>query len=439
MDHPKTSLRGDGKRFEEGWMEMLDTERSASPAPAALGVGVLRGGRIVQASQGLAALFGFSPREMIGVHHCALCSLHGPAEGSEGSHGCVSPGVPKCGSAGREVRFRRNDGTEFQGRCALSEMQGDTLADLIIWSVEDTAVRREIDDRWRRKCEDLRLLIDSVPAMSIAYDENLRCVFANRRFAEFFGMTATSIVGKHLREVIGEEAYLEVKVHFDRVLAGHQTGYERIRRLPDGQCVHLGVELIPDIREDGRVRGLFAVTSDITEHKREQERIRYLAQHDSLTGLPNRMLFYDRLAQAMRSAKRNRDSVALLYVDLDAFKAVNDNLGHDAGDALLVSVARRLRDVVRDSDTIARLGGDEFTVILPGIRSRADVEAIARATVSAFSTPLHLDDLDRDIAVGVSVGMAIYPNDAEDADALVRAADTSMYKAKKSRGGRPAS
>jgi diguanylate cyclase (GGDEF)-like protein len=175
------------------------------------------------------------------------------------------------------------------------------------------------------------------------------------------------------------------------------------------------------------------VTTDITEHKREEDRIRYLAQHDSLTGLPNRMLFYDRLAQAVRLAKRDSRQFALLYLDLDAFKPVNDNLGHDAGDELLMIVAKRVHDLMRDSDTVSRIGGDEFTVILPDVKSRVDVGTIAQKLVVALAAPYCLKSCNEGVEIGTSIGIAVYPTDAEDADALIKAADTAMYEAKKVR------
>src|SRR5437660_1418558 len=123
----------------------------------------------------------------------------------------------------------------------------------------------------RDDAQELRLIADNLPAMSTAYDENLVCRFASRRFADFFGFTTQSIVGKHLRQVIGEAPYREVKPYFDRVLAGHRTTYKRTRVMQNGEKRHLEVELIPHVASDGQVRGLFAVTSDVTERKREEQ------------------------------------------------------------------------------------------------------------------------------------------------------------------------
>lgn len=169
---------------------------------------------------------------------------------------------------------------------------------------------------------------------------------------------------------------------------------------------------------------------EIVERKRAEESIQRLAHHDSLTGLPNRLLFNDRLDQAISLAKRDSRQFALLYLDLDRFKAVNDTLGHAAGDELLQGVAARVRQQVRESDTVARVGGDEFTVILRDISRREVAELVAGKITAAVAAPFQLDKRKYSVDIGISVGVAVYPSDGQDADTLVRAADAAMYNAK---------
>jgi len=171
------------------------------------------------------------------------------------------------------------------------------------------------------------------------------------------------------------------------------------------------------------------------ERDLENERRRYerLASHDALTGLPNRRLFQDRLEQAVARAQRRRRQVALLYVDLDNFKDVNDSFGHEAGDALLVACAERLVGLVRAEDTVARLGGDEFAVVLLDVRGREGARLVAAKLLEAFGTPFRLRG--RDVAVRASVGIALYPNDAGHGTGLMRAADVAMYQVKQSGKG----
>ena len=294
----------------------------------------------------------------------------------------------------------------------------------------DITARKRSEQALRDSAEKLRMFADNVPAMTVSWDENLRCRFANKAFAEFFGVAVEDILGKHVREVIGEEVYRGIEGHFVQVLQGHPVTYQRTRKLENGESRYIEVKLLPQIADQGKVAGCFAVTTDITEHKLAEERIQRVAHHDSLTGLPNRLLFNDRLDQAMSLARRESSQFALLYLDLDKFKPVNDTLGHAAGDELLQGVATRIRQQVRESDTVARVGGDEFTVILPGIGRREEAETVARKIIAAFASPFQLDSQKRSVGIGTSIGIALYPADALDADALVRAADAAMYRAK---------
>ncbi len=229
---------------------------------------------------------------------------------------------------------------------------------------------------------------------------------------------------------MGEEAYREVEGHFVQVLRGHPVTYQTTRKLQNGESSYLEVKLLPHLGDRGQVLGCFALTTDITEHKLAEERIQRVAHHDSLTGLPNRLLFNDRLNQAISLAKRDSRQFALLYLDLDKFKPVNDTLGHTAGDALLQAVATRIRREVRESDTVARVGGDEFTVILPDIARREEAETVAKKIVAALAVPFQLGNQKQGTDIGTSIGIALYPADARDADTLIKAADAAMYSAK---------
>jgi diguanylate cyclase (GGDEF)-like protein len=179
---------------------------------------------------------------------------------------------------------------------------------------------------------------------------------------------------------------------------------------------------------EGKITHFISILEDITAQKEIAARIEYLAQHDTLTGLPNRSLFYDRLRQALAQAKRNAQMSALMFIDLDRFKRVNDTLGHHVGDLLLQSVAQRIKDCVRESDTVARLAGDEFTVLLPQVEKHQDAAAVAEKIVAALTEPFQLDG--HEVHSGGSIGIAIYPEDASDSEALIKCADTAMYIAK---------
>jgi len=293
-----------------------------------------------------------------------------------------------------------------------------------------SALRR----RMRDTAAQLRLFADNIPAMTVSWDEHQRCRFANKAYLAFFCPAMDAVEGKHLREILGEHNYQRNEHHFVRALQGHLVAYERIHELPNAESRHLAIKLLPHFGDHGKVQGFFSVITDITEYKLTEERIQRVAHHDSLTGLPNRLLLNDRLDQAISLARRDSRQFALLYLDLDKFKPVNDTLGHAAGDQLLKEVAARIRHLLRESDTLARVGGDEFIVILPDIAGRAVAETVVRKIVSALAAPFLLGDPKHSIEIGASIGIAVYPADGNGADALVKAADNAMYSAKQTGG-----
>lgn len=168
------------------------------------------------------------------------------------------------------------------------------------------------------------------------------------------------------------------------------------------------------------------------ERKMLHSRLRHMAQHDQLTGLPNRTLFLDRLESAVTGAARRQAHLAVLYLDLDEFKHVNDTLGHAVGDQLLREVAQRLTDCVRGADTVGRLGGDEFVVLLDGIERATDGAKVAKKIVAAFAAPFAL--AAGTVRVSPSVGIAVYPEDGRSVDGLIGHADAAMYRAKRAQG-----
>lgn len=188
----------------------------------------------------------------------------------------------------------------------------------------------------------------------------------------------------------------------------------------------LGARLLKSLaRAVGERDGLRTALAAVKEQKRH---FRGLAYHDQLTGLPNQRLFADRLSQAIAHSTREGSHLAVLYLDLDGFKAVNDSLGHSLGDRVLVELANRIRGSVRGADTVARLGGDEFAVLLPQVTGAADAHRVAEKVLDAVRIPFGLDGSA--IAISASVGVGLFPDDGESAGALVRSADAAMYRAK---------
>ena len=394
----------------------------------------------------------------------------------------------------------------------------------------------------------LRLVADNVPAL-IAYYEptSLRCVFANKGYAEANGWSVDSIIGKTVREAIGEEAWRVIEPQVERVLKGEKVEYVRPLILPNGEQRVVEVHLIPHFDERSQMLGVFVLITDITRHhlaereirdseermrkfaaatsegiffhkngiltdvneallaitgyKREEmighelwefipgewhqtmsdymregredtyeaevvhknghriavelvgktvflkgeahrlgalrditarrhaeARIQYLAHHDMLTGLPNRAYLTERLTTILALARRHGTLVAIMFIDLDNFKTVNDLLGHHVGDVLLKEVAVRIKEVLREADMVSRLGGDEFLVILADFAAPEDAAKVAEKLLQVISAPIELEG--RELCANASIGISVFPRDGDNADDLIRHADAAMYSVK---------
>lgn len=253
--------------------------------------------------------------------------------------------------------------------------------------------------------------------------------WVNPAFARLSGYSGDELIGQTPRVLkSGQQSKEYYQTLWDTISRGHNWSSETVERAKDGRIYTVSQSITPMLDEEGKVTHYIAIHEDITAQKETRERIQYMAHYDALTGLPNRALFYDRLQQALILAKRNRGGLALLFMDLDGFKKVNDTQGHQAGDLLLVEVARRLSQCIRESDTVARLGGDEFTVILNNAHEQHSVSHIAEKIIAEISRPF---DLGGESAhIGISIGISRYTEDASSEDELVKNADEAMYAAK---------
>ena len=260
-------------------------------------------------------------------------------------------------------------------------------------------------------------------------DDKGKVLEINPAFTRITGFDAADIVGRPASLMRSHHQDAEFYERFWHELErdGRWDG-ELWSRTSDGG-VFLERRSVRAVRDaDSRVTHYVSVFNDITEERQKDERIRHLAFHDSLTGLPNRMLLEDRLKQAVAVAAREHQHLALMFIDLDQFKSVNDGLGHHVGDLLLQQVADRIRARMRSSDTLARLGGDEFVVLLRGVRRGEDCAHLAHEILDALAEPVQV--LSHRIHIGGSIGLAVYPEDGADGETLMKNADTAMYAAK---------
>lgn len=260
-------------------------------------------------------------------------------------------------------------------------------------------------------------------------DADLRILAINPAYSEITGIAADAAMGHKpsiLTDCDGDIA--AAGQMFENARATGRAKGECWARRKDGEryAARVGISAIAD--ELGHVTQYVVVLSDITASKLDEERIRRQASHDSLTGLPNRALFLDRLNQSVANARRTGQMVGLMFIDLDGFKLVNDTLGHDMGDLLLQEAGMRLAQCVRSGDTVARLGGDEFTVTMPNLSEYPNAPLIAGRILEALRKPFDL--AGKEAFVSASIGITIFPDDAADAATMLKNADAAMYRAK---------
>ncbi len=260
-------------------------------------------------------------------------------------------------------------------------------------------------------------------------DRDGRIVWANEAFSRLSGYAAHETLGRSPAMLKSgrqdAEFYREL---WQTILAGSVWRGKVVERRKDGSLYAVDETITPLCDAAGNITHFIATLHDITSRKKEGGRDHFLAYHDSLTGLPNRALFLRLLEQALAHCARGGRRLAVLFVDLDHFKSVNDTSGHRMGDLLLVTVAERLRASVRKSDVVARLSGDEFTVIETDLVDSGPARALARTLVRALGRPFMLKG--RDVQVGASVGISIYPDDGTSPEELLQRADLAMYRAK---------
>jgi len=277
----------------------------------------------------------------------------------------------------------------------------------------------------------LAAIVENSEDAIFSRDLNRNILTWNDAAEKLFGYSATEIIGKHISLLVPpDQVELATQVRKKLMLGQSVPPFDTVRLTKGGGRIEVSLSQSPIRDAAGRIVAASLIFRDISARKRAEEKIRQLAHYDNLTGLPNRALLYDRLERAIRLAKREHYEVALMFIDLDRFKSVNDTLGHAAGDELLKIVAERIQGRLRASDTVARIGGDEFLAILPKIPDRGDVTNVATKILDTLSSPFKLGSTGQTATIGASIGIAIYPADAEEVDALVKAADRSMYEAK---------
>jgi diguanylate cyclase (GGDEF)-like protein/PAS domain S-box-containing protein len=300
---------------------------------------------------------------------------------------------------------------------------------------EDITERKRVEEELYRAHHMLQTILDTIPQRVFWKDRNCTYLGCNRILATDAGLNnPAEIIGKNDFDLAWSET-AEVYRADDKLVmeqGSAKLGYEEIQDRPGGGQMWLRTSKLPLWDREGKVIGVLGTYEDITERKLAEERVQFLAYYDALTGLPNRVLLRDRLSQALAAARRQGNKVALLFLDLDRFKIINDSLGHSVGDLLLQEVGERLKRCVREQDTVARLGGDEFLIVLTNVKDIPDAAVAGERFMDAMTPGFAIQG--HALNISCSLGISIFPEHGGDSETLIKNADAAMYSAKD--GGR---
>jgi diguanylate cyclase (GGDEF)-like protein/PAS domain S-box-containing protein len=407
-------------------------------------------------------MYGYGPGELDGKPTAALytdISVHAKAASV---YNALSRG-----ETSRRVELRkRKDGSTLWTRIGGSAVDPGDPHKGSVWVVEDITEERRAEDELQRALAEQELILDNA-TVGIAFLRNRVYQRCNPRFEQMFGYGPAELIGCGTEVIYpSRQAWDDDQVFYEQMQRGEAVSTEREYRRKDGSlfwCKLVGKAIDAARPDEGSIwiyddvtvehaareslersrdaleRAVAERTAELQsanqrleievgERKMAEQRARHLADHDPLTGLPNRRLLEDRLTQALALSYRNRKQTAVMFVDLDRFKTINDSLGHAVGDLLLKEVALRLVNQLRTGDTICRIGGDEFVVVLPEIKRASDAAQVAQKVIEELSRPIPADE--RELTVTPSIGIAVFPDDGRDAETLIRNSDAAMYHAK---------
>ena len=412
------------KRAEEGLLQSEEKYRNIFDFAS---VGIYqstREGRLITANPALAAILGYDSVEELLTRRLGEDIYCDPRDREL----LINQFVPAGRAGTNEVRWKRKDGSTIWVQLSAHAMTSAKGSLYFEGFVYDVTAQRQAQESLADANAQLQLQSTAIAASMDGIgivNERLELTYVNDALAKLNGYRGPeAMLGRPFTELY--DPHEQVRLITSVVPIVQQRGRWR------GEAT--------GIRSDGTsfpqeisltaldAGGMVCVVRDVTERTYAEEQIKHLAYHDALTNLPNRLLFKDRVTVALSHAQREGSHLAILFLDLDRFKVINDSLGHNIGDQLLQAVAARVQSCVRDSDTVARLGGDEFTVLLPRLKRSEDAAPVAAKILEAIRHPFHIEG--REFFTTTSVGISLFPEDAIDAETLIKNADTAMYQAK---------
>lgn len=340
-------------------------------------------------------------------------------------HDAIEEGIRQAGVVAKHTfRLKRRDGVVIWvvGNAFLVSLPGEEA------QIEGSMIEITGQKQAEEQIELLANAVESSRDMITITGLDDCFTFANQAFLDEYGYESNEILGAHVSNIDSPNNAPAVRQSiFEGTRTGSWSG-ELLNCRKDGTEFPIALSTSQIRDRSGEVLGLVGVATNITEKKQSERRVQYEAYHDVLTSLPNRRLFIDRLTIALALAHRHEHSLAVMFIDLDRFKRINDTLGHPIGDKLLIGVAARLSLIVRSGDTMARVGGDEFMLLAPDIQDPADATRLAIKILESFEQPFEFDG--HELFVTASIGVALHPADGSDAETLIKNADLAMYRAK---------
>jgi len=410
------------RKHNEMRIEALLAEQGAVLDNVVFGIAQERELRIVSANRRFDELFGYAEGELVGESIAALFPTYDMYEQGTAASG---PILLTGADYSTEHLYRRRDGSLFMCQVSGRLLDPERPEAGSIWVYADVTERRQAEEKLRLSATVLEHIADGV----MVIDVHGRIVATNPAYTQITGWTEIEAIGTPSNLTRGASHDHDFLDTMWRDLA--ETGFWRgeiwsARKNGEDYLEWLTVSAVRD--DADTVTHYVCVFSDITKLKESQEKLDHMAHHDPLTGLPNRLLFHDRLQHAMVRAARASEQLAVIFIDLDRFKNVNDTLGHHVGDELLKQVATTLSGCLRDGDTLARLGGDEFIVLLEDVDGERGARLVAEKLMRLFEKPALVSGYE--LFVTGSVGISLFPQDASDLNVLVRNADVAMYQAK---------
>ncbi|WP_417068463.1 diguanylate cyclase domain-containing protein [Niveibacterium terrae] len=420
-------------------------EMEAFIAHAPLGIVFTRDHVILRYNRQFAKMFGFHGDEAVGQN---TRTLFRSDDEFEAAIALVDPSLSTEKSYRLDSYFRHSNGTDLWVHSIGHALARKETGASALWMMEDrTSIRRAEDAlsqshqellertlELSRREQELRTVIDNAYDAYVSLDENGTVLSRNKRAEEIFGWTTFEAMGRPLSELIIPPEAVGGFLAGLNSLAGEDKCPELLARRRDGST--LTAEIRISLLDFGEHRVFSAFLTDISARK-AQERLReHEARHDALTGLPNRRELMDQLNRAIARSQRSGNALGVIFLDLDGFKSVNDSHGHETGDALLVRVAQRLTEEIRETDTVARLAGDEFVIVQEAANPRLDDAAqTASRLIARVSRPIPIGDIS--VQVGCSIGMLIFRSGChQNAEELIQQADQAMYRAKRAGKGR---